>query len=164
MQQHRWEEIEQKHGQIWNWIPPSPGTEVSPNSIPKWILLQQFHHQRRIFRNDFNSNLFIVDRNRCWILEMVGNAVLATEQLCWDKCGSFCDASHWHKSKHPNWTKTRNCCLIHLTIRSTMHYQSPITSFQMHSTILTRITRDQEGRVLLGVSEPSSSGPGWLEI
>ena len=146
MQQHRPEEVKQKAGQMWNWIPPS--TEENPNSIPKNI----------------NSNMFIVDRNRCWILEMVGNAVLATEQLCWDKCGSFCDASHWHKSKHPNWTKTRNCCLIHLTIRSTMHDQSPITSFQMHSTILTRITRDQEGRVLLGVSEPSSSGPGWMEI
>ena len=63
---------------------------------------------------------------------MVGNAVLATRQLCRERsmAGFF------------------------------MHYQTAIASFQMSSTIFSR---DQEGRVLLGVFLPSSSGPGWLE-
>ena len=63
---------------------------------------------------------------------MVGNAVLATRQLCRERnvAGFF------------------------------MHYQTAIASFQMSSTIFSR---DQEGRVLLGVFVPSSSGPGWLE-
>ena len=61
----------------------------------------------------------------------------------------------------------RKCCFGDKTTlqrkkcgRFFMHYQTAIASFQMSSTIFSR---DQEGRVLLGVFVPSSSGPGWLE-
>ena len=73
-----------------------------------------------------------------------------------EKCGIFFRCFSMRQIEAPELDK--NLKLLPFSSDNQINYASS------DSTILTRITRGREGRALLGVSEPSFSGPGWWEI